>query len=404
MAKAGNAASDAKQGNASSSLRKTPPPGKRSGGGRRKQAAVRTGKDHLPGSHPPNPASAPTGGGTSGGGPSNGASKPPARSAVTKVIYRGPLELRKIHSGGAPPQGDNPRRSRSLGNVSGLESAAPLRGGPSAPSGCPPAQTPCGQAARGGGRSRPRGNSGSGQGGAGGLPQAGSGGRGSLSSTTTSGNVGPTCDEVIAGLREHLARVLLYLPRTYENHLYVTRAARNYLNRRDPDGNVAVAGAARLIIEELWLDIDQESSLLDSRPMCWPEKAHDHHSAVRQEPLGAFAVRRYLPGLSRAYRSLRRSGVGGTSAFPGRLQGFCLLGGVVGLSLLTVRSARSLTGLCAAAQCSPGATWVSTSMVGAWAQLGGTARLLGGLLGSVRPSLLTDGNLSRLSLSIPIPA
>nr|QYV43032.1 MAG: hypothetical protein [Tombusviridae sp.] len=71
----------------------------------------------------------------------------------------------------------------------------------------------------------------------------------------------PTPEEMLAGLREHVRRVLMWLPRTPENHAYAVRVVRSYLVRRDPDSQVLVAAPARDVLHEEWMDVEAELNL-----------------------------------------------------------------------------------------------------------------------------------------------
>lgn len=104
---------------------------------------------------------------------------------------------------------------------------------------------------------------------------------------------GPTAEEVVAGLREMVGRTLLWLPRTPENHVYIVRVARNYLNRRDPDAALGVHAQAREELEALWQDIRREEEIPLERRTNWPARAGRHSDLCAQEPVGLWDIRRW---------------------------------------------------------------------------------------------------------------
>lgn len=92
--------------------------------------------------------------------------------------------------------------------------------------------------------------------------------------------------------------MLLYLPRTEENFVYVVRAARTYAARRDPDAQIAVADHLRPLIEELWRDIEPEVTLASARPWRHVPMALEHARLIAQQPVGPFDMRFWSPWLA----------------------------------------------------------------------------------------------------------
>lgn len=101
---------------------------------------------------------------------------------------------------------------------------------------------------------------------------------------------------MIKGAREHLKRVLLWLPRTKENFSYVVRSLRNYLNRMDPDCFSAVVEECRPVLEEAWSDIHSETALAVARPY-WVGQQQERHMNYAENSTGFWDIQRHVPGL-----------------------------------------------------------------------------------------------------------
>jgi hypothetical protein len=146
----------------------------------------------------------------------------------------------------------------------------------------------------------------------------------------------PDPEEVRRRLREHLRRILLWLPRTPENFAYVVRAARNYLSRVDPDAQLAVAEEARFVLEALWLELDTEIDLGFARPPSFDWERGVHAAIVRHEHPGMGWLSWWDFSLARRVGAVSSTLTGSPGAGPMAVrtaQGLCGLGFVAALVL-----------------------------------------------------------------------